>query len=288
MAFIDIDSHNYFRCDSIRLIMLRPEDLLTIEEFQKMLECARDGRERAILLLLGGAGLRVGELSQIKLKDMDLKNGWLRLRQETTKFGKPRDAVLPQPVIDAIISYMKGESMSYWGNILGSSGNRSPNKCPECKSEQVRFKENTGLKRGKRYECRDCGHRYSLLERPLYSLPDQKNPDNYLFPGRNSCHIHKSSIEKNVIAVAERAGVQSVVACDKLGRKIFRVHPHLLRHSFAVWSLEDNVPIFDLRDQLGHSNIATTSIYLTVKPEHRRQAYLRSGFANRFSAERSV
>ena len=90
MAFIDIDSHNYFRCDSIRLIMLRPEDLLTIEEFQKMLECARDGRERAILLLLGGAGLRVGELSQIKLKDMDLKNAeWVHLCFQHQKIKEP-------------------------------------------------------------------------------------------------------------------------------------------------------------------------------------------------------
>jgi integrase/recombinase XerD len=41
-----------------------------------------------------------------------------------------------------------------------------------------------------------------------------------------------------------------------------RVHPHGLRHTMAVESVQEGVPVTRISRQLGHSSIATTSIYL--------------------------
>ena len=41
-----------------------------------------------------------------------------------------------------------------------------------------------------------------------------------------------------------------------------RVHPHLFRHSLACNMLTRGASLFAIRDQLGHSDIETTMIYL--------------------------
>jgi site-specific recombinase XerD len=86
----------------------------------------------------------------------------------------------------------------------------------------------------------------------------------WLFPSIAGDHISPRQIQYILKAIASKAGIE-------------RVHPHLLRHSFAVWSLEYGIDIYTLSQQLGHSSILTTSIYLKSAPSHRRDAYVRSG-----------
>lgn len=50
------------------------------------------------------------------------------------------------------------------------------------------------------------------------------------------------------------------------------LHPHALRHSFAVALLEANVDLETIRDLLGHEDIKTTSIYLHCSTAKRRAA----------------
>ena len=47
-------------------------------------------------------------------------------------------------------------------------------------------------------------------------------------------------------------------------RTKIHVYPHLMRHSFAVQMLEGSCDIFTLSKILGHSDIKTTTIYLTA------------------------
>ncbi len=48
--------------------------------------------------------------------------------------------------------------------------------------------------------------------------------------------------------------------------------PHTLRHSFATRLCENNVDIKTLSELMGHSNIATTSVYLHTTSERKREA----------------
>jgi len=47
------------------------------------------------------------------------------------------------------------------------------------------------------------------------------------------------------------------------------VHPHSLRHSYATTLLEDGYTIAEVQDRLGHEDLATTKIYLKVRPGRR-------------------
>ena len=50
-----------------------------------------------------------------------------------------------------------------------------------------------------------------------------------------------------------------------------RVHPHLLRHTFATLMLEGGTDIYTLSQFMGHSEITTTALYLSTSLKHRRK-----------------
>lgn len=48
----------------------------------------------------------------------------------------------------------------------------------------------------------------------------------------------------------------------------FKVHPHLLRHTFATLMLQGNCDLYSLSNMVGHSDIKTTTIYLSLTTGH--------------------
>lgn len=82
----------------------------SVEEAEAVLRAAGDHRDplglrnRALLELLYGCGLRVGEVCGLDLEDLDLDGGWLRV------FGKGRkERILPLagPVAEALQAYLE-------------------------------------------------------------------------------------------------------------------------------------------------------------------------------------
>ena len=194
---------------------MEPEKFLTHAEFNALLKAAKDDRERCILLVLAGAGLRVSEMTQIRAEDVDFSKGYLHVPAINAKFKKPRTVVLLPQVIEAVTKQLAGRS-----------------------------------KGG-------------------------------LFPSYRDSHIASRQVQNILDDIATRAGLQEVKRQDKAGKNRHRIHPHMLRHSFAVWSLDSGVPVGDLQDQLGHASLATTGVYLKVSPNHRREAYMRSNLTSR-------
>ena len=68
-------------------------------------------------------------------------------------------------------------------------------------------------------------------------------------------------IEKALARIGQRAGLER------------RVHPHILRHTFATQALQGGMPLPVIQQLLGHEDPKTTMIYAAILPEAARRAY---------------
>jgi site-specific recombinase XerD len=181
---------------------------LSPSEAERLVEVAtgttpRAMRDRALVELLYGAGLRVSEAVGLVKASVDLEG---RLVRVVGKGGKERLVPLGRPAAEAL-------------------------------------------------------RRYMALGRP--HLDRRHRPD--LFLNARGGALTRAGVFLILRRLADRAGLDPG-----------RVHPHLLRHSFATHLLEGGADLRSVQEMLGHADVATTERYTHVSDKHRRDAYFRA------------
>ncbi|MGI8974923.1 MAG: tyrosine recombinase XerC [Gaiella sp.] len=178
---------------------------LSAAEAERLVEAAvgtgpRALRDRAIVELLYGAGLRVSEALGLIRTSIDLDD---RLVRVLGKGGKERLVPLGRPAVDA-------------------------------------------------------ARRYLALGRP--QLDRRGRPE--LFLNARGGALTRAGAFLILKKLADRAGLEPG-----------RVHPHLLRHSFATHLLEGGADLRSVQELLGHADLSTTERYTHVSDGRRREAY---------------
>ncbi|MEJ2433630.1 MAG: tyrosine recombinase XerC [Pseudolabrys sp.] len=85
-----------------------------------------------------------------------------------------------------------------------------------------------------------------------------------LFVSRGGARISRRNVQQRLRQWAQRQGID------------VRVHPHMLRHSFASHLLESSGDLRAVQELLGHADIATTQVYTHLDFQHLANVYDRA------------
>ena len=181
---------------------------LSPAETERLIEAAtgstpRTLRDRALVELLYGAGLRVSETVGLDKASVSIDDRVVRV---LGKGGKERIVPLGRPAAEAV-------------------------------------------------------RRYLALGRP--HLDRRYRPE--LFLNARGGPLTRAGAFLVLRRLAERAGLEPE-----------RVHPHLLRHSFATHLLEGGADLRSVQEMLGHADLGTTERYTHVSDRRRREVYFQA------------
>lgn len=96
----------------------------------------------------------------------------------------------------------------------------------------------------------------------LQTIRSSSTPDDPVFRSQRGGHLDPSQAWRIVRAAAKRAGIEEDVS------------PHWFRHSHASHALDRGATVALVRDTLGHSSLAVTSMYVHAKPEESSALHL--------------
>ncbi len=205
----------------------RLPEVLSPAEVQAVLSEIEDRTYQLMARLCYGAGLRLNELLNLRVKDFDFDTGLVYIR--SGKGDKDRTSVLPKALYDSLRSHLENVKQMHTQDLAQ-------------------------------------GHGETVLPDALirkYPKAGKEWPWQYAFPMKKlsvdpaSGVIRRYRVLEKTFQMAFRRAVQKA----KLSK---RASVHTLRHSFATHLLMDGVDIRRIQELLGHKNVETTMVYTHV------------------------
>ena len=200
--------------------------VLTPGEVRRVIAALTDVH-RIVVMLLYGAGLRLRECLELRVKDLDFDRREITVRRG--KGRKDRRVMLPEAVRALLASHLEAVRQRHRGDLAAGFG---------------------------RVALPDA------LERKFPNAPSEWAWQ-FVFPAGRLCrdarfgpptrfHLHESVIQRAVTQAARSVGLTKRVSC------------HTFRHSFATHLLEGGSDIRTVQELLGHADVSTTMIYTHV------------------------
>lgn len=182
---------------------------------------------RLIVQLFYGAGLRVSEAVRLRVKDIDFAMNLIVVRDG--KGGKDRSTLLPRSVVPDLQAQVREVDELHQQDLeAGVGAVYLPN----------------GLARKYPNYPKELAWQYVFPSSSLSVDPRAGVQRRH--------HVHRHSVQRWVHDAIRRAGINKQASC------------HTFRHSFATRLLQRGYDLRKIQQLMGHSEIATTEIYLHV------------------------
>jgi site-specific recombinase XerD len=205
-------------------------------------------RDELLVLTFLDTGLRVSELVDIEVKNLDLKQGVLKV---IGKGDKEREVILSDRLVKAIAEYLR--AIKNEANFNGFLPGRGSSLSKLAKATETSYQS--------AYCAVRKGASGSERLRQIKSFLDEKvkpEPVKFLFFGQGGCPMATRHIFRLVRDIGKKAGIKNL-------------HPHTLRHSFASNLRRKKADLLIIKEALGHASVSTTQIYAHLGSEDYRQ-----------------
>lgn len=199
-------------------------------------------RDQALLALLVYAGLRIHELCQVQLRDLDLDGGTVTVRRG--KGGKTRRIPLHSEAQALLDCYLKEV--------------RCPDGLPLIGSEREREPLLIGKQVTRKGQPWSPGVEPQTIRKRLKQL-GQAAAQQLQSEAKQTSNLRRSQELK------------------LLAQQVANVSPHQLRHSLARRLLRHGATLPEVQRILGHSRLSTTGMYLVPSEGDLREAIERAG-----------
>jgi len=200
--------------------------VLTREEVARVLACMR-GTEGLVARLLYGAGLRLMEALELRVKDLDFSLGEIRVRDG--KGRKDRVTALPEVLATPLAAHL--ETVRQLHAVDRAAGLGSV-WLP------------TAVARKYPTASHDWGWQWVFPARRRHR--DRRDGT------ERRHHLHETVVQRAMKQAVRESGIAKPASC------------HTLRHSFATHLLADGYDIRTVQELLGHTRVQTTMIYTHV------------------------
>lgn len=204
--------------------------VLTVDEVRRLLG-ELSGRNRLIIDLLYGSGLRVNECLRLRIQDIDTARLCITVRDG--KGRKDRQTLLATNTLPVLESQKKSALAVLARDNRHGTGPSIP----------------VALARKYPSAYQQPGWAYLFPASNLSTSPDDNRICRH--------HLHDSVVRKFLAIAVRKADLTSK-----------KISTHTFRHSFATHLLQSGTDIRTVQELLGHNDLSTTQIYTHVLGKH--------------------
>ena len=222
---------------------------LTEEEVSRLINAARNARDLAIVRVFYESGCRVGELTNMKVHDIDYEKRRILVMG---KGSKERTVVFGPGAAHALKTYLNGRDKGYV------------------------FEDGTPLQRGcvSAFENKWIGFFVVYGKRPghsrkvqytLGSTSELSYDDAWgVFKKRTK---RLNLVRPETVRPLGTDAIRRIINVLAIRAKVRHATPHMLRHSFATHMFDRGAGIREVQELLGHQSIMNTEVYLRVSKQ---------------------